>query len=240
MAQLCGMSPTWYTWIEQGRDVSVSAEALGRLANALHLNPAERRYLFDLAERRDPAEPETWLPIDAGALQRIVDSMVAPAYVLDPLWSAVAWNGPAGDLFAEWFDGLERCLLAFVHLVPAARRLIPDWTERAYRLVSEFRADVGHHPGDPDVRRIVDRLRDESPAFAESWADQTVLSRDGGERTFDHPREGRVRFEQVTLVPAASPFCKLVLLLPASSPAERPQGSGIRVRAARPERPAKG
>src|SRR5215468_8695787 len=58
VAQLCGLSATWYTWIEQGRDVAASPAALGRLAQVLQLSPAERAYLFELAGRRDPARPQ--------------------------------------------------------------------------------------------------------------------------------------------------------------------------------------
>src|ERR1700739_1974901 len=58
VAQLCGVSPTWYTWIEQGRPVSASADALARIAVALQLSRAERAYLFELAAQRDPAEPD--------------------------------------------------------------------------------------------------------------------------------------------------------------------------------------
>src|SRR5262245_50905851 len=54
VAQLCGLSATWYSWIEQGRDVSVSPTALARLAVALRLGRAERAYLFELAGKRDP------------------------------------------------------------------------------------------------------------------------------------------------------------------------------------------
>jgi transcriptional regulator with XRE-family HTH domain len=54
VAQLCGLSPTWYTWLEQGRDVSVSPPALARIAEALHLTAPERAYLFELARKRDP------------------------------------------------------------------------------------------------------------------------------------------------------------------------------------------
>src|SRR5215472_9229840 len=56
VAQLCGLSATWYSWIEQGRDVSVSPTALARLAAALRLGRAERAYLFELAGKRDPEQ----------------------------------------------------------------------------------------------------------------------------------------------------------------------------------------
>ena len=57
VAEICGMSPTWYAWIEQGRDISVSPGALARLADAMRLTPAERSYLFQLTRKRDPSAP---------------------------------------------------------------------------------------------------------------------------------------------------------------------------------------
>src|SRR5260370_1227834 len=59
VAQLCGMSATWYCWIEQARPISVSPQALARLAQTLRLSPAERAYLFDLAGKRDPQAPDS-------------------------------------------------------------------------------------------------------------------------------------------------------------------------------------
>ena len=56
LAVRAGISATWCTWIEQGRDVQPSPQTLARLAIALALTRAERAYLFVLAGRRDPAE----------------------------------------------------------------------------------------------------------------------------------------------------------------------------------------
>jgi transcriptional regulator with XRE-family HTH domain len=56
VAALCGISPTWLTWIEQGRSQSVSAPTLSRLADALLLTHAERDYLFKLAGLKNPQD----------------------------------------------------------------------------------------------------------------------------------------------------------------------------------------
>lgn len=109
VAQLSGVSATWYTWIEQGREVSASATALARLAEALRLSPAERAYLFELAGKRDPeadepaatAEP----PVD---LQTVVDMIGCPAYAMDRLGTARAWNKQAAHLFVGWLDKKPR------------------------------------------------------------------------------------------------------------------------------------
>src|ERR1700739_4286231 len=149
VAQLCGLSVTWYTWLEQGRDIALSPSALPRLADALRLRRAERAYLFELAGKRDPAADETVVEQIPPALAACVKAIAAPAYVLDRSWTARAWNAWAQRLFAGWLDGAhDRNLLRFIFLAPSARMLIHDFNERARRVVAEFRADVSTHLDD--------------------------------------------------------------------------------------------
>ena len=101
LAQLCAVSTTWITWLEQGRDVAASAAVLARLAQALQLSAAERAYVFDLAGRRDPAEPAPTSRA-APAVLRSVQALQCPAYVLDRRWDVVAANALARDLFLDW------------------------------------------------------------------------------------------------------------------------------------------
>jgi len=213
-AQLCGLSVTWYTWLEQGREVSVSPLALARLADALRFGHAERAYLFDLADRRDPDEGEgdaDAAPAAALACLRAIDS---PAYLLDRCWNALGWNAHAERLLAGWLGGgAERNLLRFIFLEPAARALIHDYDERARRVVAEFRANVGAHLEDAPVRALTEELRARSPLFARLWDGHGVLSREGGTRTFDHPGDGFVSYEQVTFNLASRPDLKLTILL---------------------------
>lgn len=215
VAQLCGISTTWYTWIEQGRDIGLSAGALARLADTLQLTAAERAYMFELALRRDPvprhgdaAAAET--PPELAAVLRVT---TAPAYVLDPLWCARAWNDAAGHLFAPWFGSGEVCLLRFVFLEPAARAFIWDWENRARRLLAEFRADTARDPENAGMQALVGDLLGESRSFARFWNNHAVLGREGGTRRFNHPRDGILEYEQITLIPAAHPGWKLVMLL---------------------------
>jgi transcriptional regulator with XRE-family HTH domain len=214
VAALCGVSPTWYSWIEQGRDVSVSPAALARLADALRLSAAERGYLFDLARKRDPAAaPLGDAEALPAALLAAVHAITTPAYVLDRLWDVRAWNPPAASLFADWIGGSERNLLRYVFLDPSAQTFIQDWPERARRLIAEFRADIGRAVEDPALRALADGLRDRSAAFARWWQQQDVQEREGGLRRFRHPVDGPLEYEQLTLRPAVRPDCKLVLLL---------------------------
>lgn len=222
VAQACGMSPTWYTWLEQGRDIAASPPALSALARALQLTPAERAYLFELADRRDPN-----LSGRAGkegmdvppALARAIAAIDGPAYLLDSLWNARAWNQPAAALFVGWLDGnSDRNLLRYVFLSPVARKIIPDWQARARRVLAEFRADSSRHLEDADLAVLVEDLRARSALFTQCWTEHAVVDRTGGERIFDHPRKGRLQYQQIAFALANRPDFKLVMLVPEGPP----------------------
>ena len=214
VAQMCGVSPTWYTWIEQGRPVSASADALARIAVALQLSRAERAYLFELAAQRDPAEPETGGADVPAMLLKTVQLVQSPAYVLDRQWNAIAWNAPAADLFVGWLDDAhDRNLLRYTFLSPVGHALIVDWESRARRLAAEFRADSIRHLNDAPTRALIDALVGKSDAFAHFWASQDVGEREGGRREFEHPRDGRVAYDQITFKPAHREDLKLVVLV---------------------------
>ncbi|HXP96635.1 MAG TPA: helix-turn-helix transcriptional regulator [Telmatospirillum sp.] len=214
VAEACGVSATWYTWLEQGRPVSASAQALARLAEALHLAAAERAYLFEMAGRRDPAAPDPGddLPPQVLALP---SHLSIPTYVLDHTWTARAWNAGAAHLFLGWLDGdHDRNLLRYIFLSPSGRRLIDPWEERARRVVGEFRADCSRRFTDPALQDLIEQLSARSPLFSQYWQEQAVLRREGGERRFNHPTDGPRRFLQSTLVLESNPGTKLVSLAP--------------------------
>ena len=217
LAQLCGLSTTWFTWIEQGRDVSVSPSALARLASSLRLDRAERAYLFDIAGKRDPDQAaDDANALIAPAVLACVETIRSPAYILDRTWTARSWNAKARHLFAGWLDapGEHRYnLLRFIFLTPSARTLICDWEPRARRVAAEFRAACSAHFNDPTLHALIAELREGSREFAQFWEQHGVLGREGGERTFNHSRDGFVRYEQVTFDLASQSDVKLTLLV---------------------------
>jgi transcriptional regulator with XRE-family HTH domain len=214
LAQLCGVSTTWFTWIEQGRDISVSPSALVRLSGALRLGRTERAYLFDLAGIRDTDLDRSDTDSVPAAVLSCVDAIAVPAYVLDREWNALSWNAAAAHLFVGWLDAPgERNLLRFTFCEPRARTLICDWETRARRLAAEFRAASSAHVDDPGLRALIAALRRDSSEFAEFWDRHVVLGREGGERTFNHPRDGFLRYEQVTFNLAGHPNLRLTMLL---------------------------
>jgi transcriptional regulator with XRE-family HTH domain len=219
LAQLAGISPTWVAWIEQGRTRSISMATLLALARGLHLTRVERTHLFQLAKRADPAP----LAEDGGeepALRQLLDSLAAPAYVLDRCWDALAWNDAAAKLFPAWLGAQARRraghpnLLQYVFLDATAQRQVVDWKSRAQRLVAEFRADTEGWRDDPLRQSLIEELCAGSAEFAASWREERVQAREGGAREFRTPA-GRVRqYTQLTLRVARRPDLKLVTLLP--------------------------
>lgn len=219
LAQLCDVSPTWLTWLEQGRPVSASAKMLARLAQVLQLSAAERAYLFEVADKHDPSHGtgEGGGPA-SDELAAIVSAIGAPAYILDRAWNAVAWNGAASTLFAGWLQAGEGApnQLRFMFLEPGARDLVVGWPERAQRLVAEFRADIGRQADQVPLAGLIAELAGASLEFRLWWSAQQVLGRDGGLRSFQHPLQGALSFNQVTLHLARQHELKLVMLLPVS------------------------
>ena len=215
VAQLCGLSTTWYTWLEQGRDISLSVSALGRIATVLRFSAAERAYLFDLAGRRDPRQGGEGEPEAPAALAAALPLIGGPAYILDASWTALAWNEPAARLFVGWLDGQnDRNQLRFIFLSPQARRLIVDWETRARRVLAEFRADYSRHLDEPQMEALVAELSSGSDFFRQGWDEHSVLGREGGVRHFADAAGAQVSYRQVTLTPAGRPDLKLVILTP--------------------------
>jgi transcriptional regulator with XRE-family HTH domain len=214
VAQICGLSSTWYTWIEQGRAISVSPSTLAGLARGLRLSRAERAYLFELAGKHDPDKQRDGVEDIPAAVLACVDAIAGPTYILDPMWTARRWNAKAEHLFSGWLgpEG-ERNLLRYIFLRPEARQLICDWEDRSRRVTAEFRAAISGHMDDPGLRNLISDLSRHSADFARCWDMHGVVAREGGLRTFNHPADGFVRYQQVSLTIGGWPDFRLTMLL---------------------------
>jgi len=223
VAQLIGISPTWYTWIEQGREVNVSADALDRLAEALRLTRSERAYLFEMADRRDPQENLQERDDAPSLLIELLAEIRVPAYLMGRYWDILGWNSAASALFAGWLDRPRAIgeappnMLRFVFLDPQARVFLLDWEVRARRITAEFRADCRSRLDEPALTRLVDELSAGSADFARFWKLHDVLERQGGTRGFHHPARGLIHYQQVTLFPGENEQVKFVVLRPSPS-----------------------
>lgn len=217
VALLAGVGATWYTWLEQGRDVRPSSEVLGALAEALRLDPTERRHLFVLADRPYP-EPRAAGPEEVPeALIRMLQGMTGqPAYVLGRRWDLLAWNDAAVKAFGDFgrVDGDARNLIHLMFTDPAHRARIADWDELAPLSLAMFRTDSAGYPGDPDFARLIGVLLEKSPEFRDWWPRQDVLRRPSTVKRIHLPSGEILSFEYMSLEVAERPGMRLVVCTP--------------------------
>ena len=220
IAQLAGISATWYTWIEQGRDVNMSADALVRMAQALKLTRTERAYLFDMAGRRDPQGHVPEEDLASNSLTTLLKDIHVPAYVLGRTWNILACNAQAETLFGDWLatekSAIAPNLLRLVFTHSNAKQFLMDWETRGRRLVAEFRADCRSRLEEVELQSLVTELSKASSEFEQFWKQHDVLERQGGLRAFNHPELGLLFYQQVTMRPVDQEQLKLVMLSPTS------------------------
>jgi transcriptional regulator with XRE-family HTH domain len=208
VAMIAGVGTTWYTWLEQGRDVRPSNEVLSALAGALRLDPTEQRHLFVLHDRPERVDEP---------LRRMLDSLTAqPAFVLGRRWDVLAWNRAADVVYGPYdrLEGDERNTLHLLFADPAHRRLLVDWEAVARASLAMFRADSARYAGDPGFERLVARLTSLSPEFAEWWPQREVARPLAGKKRIDHPTVGRMLFEYSSFGVGDLPDMKLIVFTP--------------------------
>lgn len=196
VAALAGVGLTWYTWLEQGRDIGVSAAFLDSLARVLKLDAAERRHLFLLAHERPPAEPgKTWCVLPP-LVRRLMHDLPHPAYVLNLRWDILGFNTPADQLFG--FDAHQperRNLLWLLFNDPRLIERFAAWEEQAPKMLSSFRRDFARATQEADIHALVTELERVSPDFKTWWRQHEVhapctgvrrLVIDGQVQDFEH------------------------------------------------------
>jgi transcriptional regulator with XRE-family HTH domain len=204
VALLASISPTYYTYLEQAREVRPSRQVLDSLAGALQLSEAERVHLHELVHGTPPPAPER--PPDDLDASPGLSALVArldpfPTYVKDHRWEVIAANCAARALFGDWSapPGGPRNMLVWMFLDPAAREVYPDWRQEAVAMVDRFRMAAARRPTDPETVALVERLRAEAQEFADAWGRHGVSSQGGGHKRLWHPTIGEVTFEHVVL-----------------------------------------
>ena len=214
---LADVGTTWYTWLEQGRDVRPSNEVLSALAAALRLDPTERRHLFVLHDRPVPERRPAGAERIDEPLRRMLDSLTGQAaFVLGRRWDVLAWNRAADVVFGPYarLEGDERNTLHLVFADPDHRRLLVDWEAVARASLAMFRADCARYAGDRDFERLITRLTRLSPEFAQWWPQREVARPLAGQKRIDHPTAGRMLFEYSSLGVGDPADMKLIVFTP--------------------------
>jgi transcriptional regulator with XRE-family HTH domain len=226
VAILAGVGLTWYTWLEQGRAISVSDQVLESIACALQLAPDETRYLFTLA-KRPPAEPSD------GAAEQVSQALhhllshyrEAPAFILGKWWDILAWNEATSCLLGNLgrLPPEERNHVWLMFTNPDMRKLLCDWEMHAQRMVAEFRVCASRYLEEERSTALVERLLNASQEFRAWWPRHDILTRRCVYKDFEHPVVGKLSFEQTTLIASDAPDFKVVVKmpLPGTATAER-------------------
>lgn len=210
VAVLAGVGVSWYTWLEQGRDIQVSGAVLDAVSAALRLDEPEREHLYRLAGLNPPPRRDAEEAPLEGELLRVLEAWSPrPAYVIDRHWYFAAVNDVAREVFGYAVED-DNCLIAFF-TSPRHRAAFRNWAETAPGVVRQFRSDAARHPDDTEFGRLAERLRKESPEFAELWARHEVGDERHGTKVITHPRVGELVFEFTSLPLPDRPGHRLVL-----------------------------
>ncbi|MFD0364834.1 helix-turn-helix transcriptional regulator [Nocardia sp. GCM10030253] len=204
VAMLAGVGVSWYTWLEQGRDIKVSAEVLDAIGGALRLTAVERSHLYLLAGLNPPLSRGARDAAVTPELRHLLDAWAPrPAVLRDRYWNLLAINEAARTVFG--YDGTDHnCLFTF--FTNARHRAMHlHWESVAPTVVAAYRADAAHSPGDPGFDRVVDDLSAVSPEFADLWARHDVAAPAQAVKAVHHPEAGDLIFDMTSLAMADRP-----------------------------------
>jgi len=198
VALLAGVSPEWYTWLEQGRDITVSGQLLESLARVLRLDANEREHLFLLALRQPPPVETYTPPTVSLIIHQFIDQLgTTPACVLDIRSNILAQNVAHcvvfGDL--EALSERDRNLIWRFFTSPMAQQINAEWEVLAQMYLAHFRAEYGRFINDPWWTNMIADLSQTSPYFQELWARHEVLNISEGRKTMHHSRGGELTFD---------------------------------------------
>lgn len=213
VAQLAGISTTYYTFLEQGRDLRPSWAVLDALARALHLAPAERAHLHTLGSDGATAKTRVAVETLAPAVAALVDRLDPhPTYVTGRYWDVLAANRAARVLWTDWptLPAADRNMLWWTFTDLAARNVLVEWEAEASAQLARFRTAAARHPDDPTFRDLIDRLHNASPEVRTWWPRHEVAPLSSGSKRIRHPALGVLRLNHVVLKVADDPEQKLV------------------------------
>ena len=198
VAMFAGISPEWYTWLEQGRDINVSMQLLESLTRVLQLDSDEREHLFLLAQRQPPPVETFVAPTVSATVRQFLDHLAtSPACAVDARLNVLAWNGAHCAVYGDYatVSEQERNLLWRFFTAPAARQMNEGWQEIAQGILARFRAGYARFINDPWWIAQIEALSQVSPDFRTMWAQHEVFNASEGEKTLHHPLVGDLVFD---------------------------------------------
>jgi transcriptional regulator with XRE-family HTH domain len=219
VAQRANISPTWYTWLEQGRGGAPSADVLDRIARALMLTDVEREHIFLLGLGRPPEVRYQKSEGVTPRLQHVLDALQpCPALIRTATWDIVAWNRAATVMLTDYgaLPPEQRNVLRFIFLDPRVRAAQQNWEGVARFVVGAFRVDAARAGAAEAVKPLVDELCRLSPEFKAMWNDNDVRTHGEAVKHMRHPIIGPIAFEYSAFAVDGRPDLAMVVYNPAT------------------------
>lgn len=215
VAQRAAVGLTWYTWLEQGRNISVSPQVLKGVSRALQLSTTEQQHLFSLAQLPLPGDIETLLYDVDPKLQTIVQGFgQLPASLINQKWDIIAFNDAVENLCANVKNKEQPNILYNMFVDPEARKRIINWETQAKSAIGLFRAETSKFIGAEWYLELIANLTAQSPEFREWWPNQTICQAMNIPKHYNHPEVGELSITTTMLNVQESPNLKLVVNTP--------------------------
>jgi transcriptional regulator with XRE-family HTH domain len=223
LAQIAGVGVTWYTWLEQGRDINVSTAVIEAVCRALLLDPSERAHIMTLAGVDDHpivTECRSLSP----SVQIMLDQLSPfPAAVTNARFDLLAYNRIYGrlidDLDALAPEDRNTLWLGFTH--PAWRRALVEWTDTMSRMTAQYRLNMADHVGEPIWKELVRRLSETSPEFVDMWSRHDVRGIENRTKLLMSSHVGLLRLDHTSYWMGPHSGTRLVVYTPLDEEARR-------------------
>lgn len=202
VAMLAGIGVTWYTWLEQGRPIQVSASVLSSVARVLMLNDYETSYVFELAQLA-PIKAVQPIKTIQPMFQNVLDSLIySPSTILDKYWNVIAWNRASSVVFIDFskIHITNRNLMEIMFTNSDYQQLFENWETKAQEMLSRFRVSCAEFINDPWLKQFINSLQCRSKEFSQWWLLHDVAPEHEIKKTIKHPIVGDLFFEHTVFM----------------------------------------
>lgn len=217
VAQLAGIGVTWYTWLEQGRPIRVSAQIIESLSRVLLLDRHERNHLFTLAKQPLPTDLPSYQGVINTSIQNVLDSlMLSPSFIMDQRWNVIAWNKAACLVFGDFskMNIRERNIVWMMFANSGYKQLFIDWEFHAQGMLARFRTSCGQYIEDPWFVEFINDLKKQSKEFDLWWSQHEVQGIGEVNKKLKHPTVGTLVFEFCSFDVSDNPNLKMIINTP--------------------------
>jgi hypothetical protein len=202
VAAIAGLSVTWYTWLEQAREIRVSRQVLSSLVDVLGLDGVETAHLFRLAGEVPPQESALARDELAPQYELLLAQLdPSPAFIVNRRLDILAWNRGCGVLYSELphLPTMRRNILWLTFMSADIRKMSDSWEEDAAQTVALFRAQSGEGVLAPEVVALIEDVQAASPEFRRLWQRRDLATFTPTSRKMHHPKLGPVELEYIKM-----------------------------------------